>query len=284
MGPRRDRSTGSRTRRALSGVTALALAGCVPTAGDPIEVPGHPNDAVDGEIVRIIDGDSLVISIDGSDVDVRLAGINAPEADECHGGRSSEATNALATGSAEVAVVDTDQFGRSVALVWTESGFVNAALVETGNAIAMTAEDPWARTFIAAEESARSARLGIWAPDACGETITAELRIEISEPDPPGPDNDVLAEELVTVTNEGATEVDLSGFVLRDESSVNRLRLPNGTRLGPGQTIEISSGCPSAPALGWCSRNAIWNNGGDSSLLLGPAGTIVAHVRYDPSR
>jgi len=287
MGPRRDSRTGSRTRRPLSVLVALAVAGCAPATGEEVgDRPADlepPADAVDGEIVRVIDGDSLVIAIDGTDVETRLAGINAPEADECHGSRSSEATRALAGGVVRVDVVDTDQFGRSVALVWTNSGFVNANLVATGNAIAITADNPWASTFVAAEESARSARLGMWAPDACGETITADLRLAISEPDPPGPDNDVLIEERVTITNDGGSEVDLSGFALRDESSVNRLRLPSGTRLGSGHTIEISSGCPPAPALGWCSRNAIWNNGGDSALLLGPEGTIVAHARYDPS-
>lgn len=229
----------------------------------------------------MIDGDSLRVEIDGGAVDIRLAGVNAPEFDECHAAPAADRLRRLDTEDVSVDVISTDQYGRSVGYVWTASEFVNGSLVEAGDAIAMTTGDRWTNVLIDAEQAAREQGNGLWSPNACGEQLELDLELEMTQPDPRGPDNDVLDEEIVTIKNNSEEPADLTGFVLRDESTVNRLRLPEGTLVPAGGALAIRSGC--GDPIGWCSSIAIWNNAGDSALLLAPGGTVVAHARYRPS-
>lgn len=154
-------------------------------------------------------------------------------------------------------------------------------MVAEGLALATTGGN-WSDRFIAAEEEARTTRPGMWSPTACGPEVDAELRIEFSQPNPPGADRPDA--EFITIHNDGSSPINLSGFVLRDESSSNRLPIPTGTTLVAGDSIEVWTGCEPASGLGWCSDTPIWNNGGDSALLLSPFGNVVAHARYDPER
>ncbi|MEX2423908.1 MAG: thermonuclease family protein [Acidimicrobiia bacterium] len=231
----------------------------------------------------MVDGDSLRVDIDGQTVEIRLGGINAPEFDECHAAPAADRLRRLLGESVWLDVISTDQYGRSVGYVWvdSDSDFVNGSLVADGHALAMTTDDRWAALLIGAEEAARERDDGLWSPDACGEDFEFDLALDMTQPDPPGPDNEVLDEEFVTIHNDGDQSADLTGFVLRDESTVNRLRLPAGTVVPAGGARVIPSGCDDP--IGWCSSMAIWNNAGDSALLLGPEGTVVAHTRYRPS-
>lgn len=283
MGPRRHRRARSIPRLALS---ALLFAGCVPTPSVPgvDGWPAAPDDAAHGAVSAVIDGDSLLVLIDGTDVEVRLGGVNAPEFDECHAATARESLREALGESVAIDVFDTDQYGRSVAHVWGDAGFVSGRIVEGGHAIAMTVRGQWTDELVAAEDVARREGRGLWNPNACGETTTDEVQIEITTPDPPGPDNERLDQEVVTIRNTGETAVDLGGWVLRDESSVNRFRFPHGTVILATSELLVASGCTPPVGIGWCSHEAVWNNSGDSALLLAPGGTVVAHARYAPSR
>jgi competence protein ComEC len=85
----------------------------------------------------------------------------------------------------------------------------------------------------------------------------------------------------VTITNTGAEPIDLEGFELRDESSVNRFEFPV-VILAPANQIRITSGCGTQDeaTIAWCSAQPVWNNEGDTALLADPAGRIVAFFRY----
>lgn len=283
MGPRRHRRARSIPRLALS---ALLLGGCVMTPSEQgfANWPAAPDDAKRGTISSVIDGDSILVLLDGSEVEVRLGGINAPEFDECHAETAEQALREMLGESAAIVVLDTDQYGRSVAHVWSETTFINGRVVEEGHAIAMTPDGRWTDDLIAAEDVARREGRGLWNPDACGGTTAEGIRIEITTPDPPGPDNERLDEEIVTIHNTANSAVYLEGWILRDESSVNRLRFPPGTVVLPNSELAVASGCAPRVGIGWCSDGAVWNNNGDSALLLDPGGTVVAHARYHPSR
>lgn len=282
MGPRRHRRARSIPRLTL---TALLLAGCGTTPSEQTlaQWPDAPDDASRGTVTSVIDGDSLVVLVDGSEVEVRLGGVNAPESDECHAEEAREALREAVRTSVMIEVFDTDQYGRSVAHVWGDAGFINGRLVDEGHAIAMTPAGRSTDELIAAETLARQEGRGLWSPHACGETTTDGISIETTNPDPPGPDNERLDEEFVTIRNTGDTTVDITDWTLRDESSVNRLRFPPGTTVPPNGELIVASGCSPIIGIGWCSDGAVWNNNGDSALLLAPEGTVVAHARYAPS-
>ena len=118
----------------------------------------------------------------------------------------------------------------------------------------------------------------MWASDVCGAVgVPATLEIIAIDHDPPGSDE----AESVTIANTGDAPVDLEGFVLRDESSVNRFEFPS-LEIAPGSDIEIVSGCQTDDdgTFTWCADQPVWNNEGDTALLLDRVGRIVAFHRY----
>lgn len=127
------------------------------------------------------------------------------------------------------------------------------------------------------------AEAGLWAPDACGTAVSAEVQIVHIEYDAPGNDNFNLNGEWVEILNGDETAVDLTGWVLKDESASHRYTFPNGFTLQPGATAFVYTGCgqDSATALYWCeSGSAVWNNSGDTGFLLDPSGNLVWSYAY----
>lgn len=265
-------------RRLAVSLVAATVAGCT-VGGAP--APGREGEIIAVE-VRVEDGDSLVATIEGVEERVRLAGVNAPERDECGGAEARAALSGL-VGAGPVRIVPAepsrDRYGRLLAHVFAGDALVNEALVAAGLAFAMTSEDRHADRILAAEERAITGRAGLWSPEACGAGPVPDVSIVAIEWDPPGPDDVALAEEYVVI--EAGEAVDLSGWVLRDESTVNRFVFPPGTRLGSGERIVVVSGCEPPPGtLGWCSDQPVWNNTGDAALLLHPSGRPVDRLRY----
>jgi len=271
-------STGNPVSTGPTGTSAPA-ASTTPGAGTAGAAPGRP-----AELVTIFDGDTLLVSMDGVEEEVRLLGINTPESDECFSSEAREATESL-LGTAALSIEaagERDQFGRLLGYAYADGSQVNLALVEGGYALALQTDHSHLAEFLAAEEAAYAAGAGLWAADACGPPFPAVLGLADLEPDPPGPDEDHLNGEWVLLANAGAEAVDLTGWVLRDESSQNRYRIPEGFLLGAGEAVAVHTGCGdgSSADLYWCADNPVWNNGGDTALLLDPAGNVAARLRY----
>lgn len=244
------------------------------------EISGRP-----ATVDRVLDGDSLRMIVDGVEEEVRLESINAPERDECLGDASRDRLRELVSGAEiEVAARGRDQFGRLLAIVVADGVPVNVAQVLDGLAIPVAARSDIEDLVIAAEESARRAAIGLWDPTACGSGPVALVRIVDVAFDPPGPDGERLDEEAVTIANEGAGPVDLEGWGLRDESTANRFRFPPFV-LAPGTTLMVVTGCAAGPRqFAWCAGGPVWNNGGDTALLVDPQGRFVDVFRYRGDR
>lgn len=246
--------------------------------------PQPPDDLILGTVNEIRDGDSLHVDVGGQIIEVRMIGINANEEGECYSEEAREyLRDVLTHTSVGVEIHATDQFERALANVWLAEDLVNLTLVASGLAIAQTPDpdNPYGAALVAAEEGAHESGLGLWSASACGPAgprADVSFDFEGSVVDPPGADGDRLDDEYVLVVNNGPEGVDITGWTLRDESSRNRLVLPEGTILAPGERIEISSGC--ASRFSWCAGSPIWNNDGDMALLLDATGNVVARARY----
>src|SRR5690606_39837877 len=111
----RDPAGRCSTRLAPSGAGA-AVAGGGPAAAAPApsdhQWPAPPPSSVAANVLVVLDGDSLRAEIDGSEVEIRLAGVNAPERAECHADRSRTALQELAGAVVSVATTGTDRYGR----------------------------------------------------------------------------------------------------------------------------------------------------------------------------
>jgi len=278
-------------------VIALLLAACAGEAGPAVTTSPGPTatTATTGayttapgvEVLEVFDGDTLLVSLEGTEEEVRLLGINAPERDECFGDEAREAlAGRLVAGPLRLDTQEErDQFGRLLAYAYAGEDLLNLSLVADGFALALQDDHPMSAEFLRADERAFSGGRGLWAADACGTPSSAPVTLLDVEYNPAGPDEDDLNGEWVLLGNLADQDADLSGWTLRDESSQNRYAFPAGTLLSPGGQVLIHTGCgeDSPTDLYWCSAGPVWNNGGDTALLLDPAGNVAGRLRYSGS-
>jgi endonuclease YncB( thermonuclease family) len=123
-------------------------------------------------VLSITDGDTIRVDRGHGSEPVRYIGINTPEVGD-PGGAEATAENALLVEGTEVVlerdVSETDQFDRLLRYVWIDTGsgwtFVNLELVRRGYAQAATypPDVRFTELFLAAEQTARTAEVGLWA-------------------------------------------------------------------------------------------------------------------------
>lgn len=189
---------------------------------------------------------------------------------------------------------DTDQFGRLLRYLYLDEPtgpiFVNSEMVREGNALGMSNGHEYEQNFKALEAAGFQSGAGMWGTFVCGdaEGTSADrpvVRISDIEYNPAGPDNERLDEEFVTIANEGYGRVSLSGWTLRDETSVNRLTFPSDTILAPGESLTVVTACTGGPidAFHWCSDTAVWSNQGDTVIVSDTLGNVVIRYAYEGS-
>lgn len=106
------------------------------------------------------------------------------------------------------------------------------------------------------------------------ENIAGEgVVIAYVEYNPPG--DDVLG-EYVLIKNEGLTDVDMSGWQLKDEQN-HVYTFPNGFILKAGASVKVHTGPgnDTDTDLYWGRRQAVWNNNGDTAYLYDAEGHLV---------
>ncbi len=133
-----------------------------------------------GIVARVVDGDTLVVDVDGTDERVRLIGVDTPESVaperpvQCYGAEASAELARLVPVGTEVRLerdeVARDQYDRLLAYVYRvdDDLLVNLTLIEGGFADAVTYGDNEALydVFTAAEARARADDVGLWG--VCG--------------------------------------------------------------------------------------------------------------------
>lgn len=273
------------TTTATTTVSAETTIGASTTTTPPTSHLGQA-----ASVTGVIDGDTVTVDIAGSTESLRLIGINSPENGECYSEEASARLVELVAG-AEVTLVgdrsNRDQYGRLLRYVYLGQLFVNETLVREGYAIARRYEPDTAMATVLerAQAAAQDAEAGLWAPEACGATTGTNIRIGQIHYDAAGDDNTNLNDEWVEFFNGGSESVELTGWVVKDESASHRYSLPAGFVLGPGATVRLHTGCgdDTSASLYWCNQgSAVWNNsGGDTVFLLDPRGNIAASERYE---
>jgi len=156
----------------LAGLTTCG--GPAPTASpqdESVVAPGL-SERPTGTVVSITDGDTLRLDLEGSELRVRLTGIDTPEVYpdiECYGPEAEQLLADLApvgsTLSVEYDREARDPFDRELLYLYTADGtFVNLELVARGAAEAVLFEpnDRYWNELREAEAAAQDARLGLW--------------------------------------------------------------------------------------------------------------------------
>ncbi len=173
----------SRIARVTGAAVALAL-GCSVGPIAPANAAGlSPKGPTESGYVvsRVVDGDTVHVERDGTDLTVRLIGINSPESVkpgspvECYGPQASDFAKAALTGRAVRLEFDatqgrTDQYGRTLAYLWVERPgraptLFNRTAVQRGYAFERqygSTPYAWKATLRRAQEQAQQARAGLW--------------------------------------------------------------------------------------------------------------------------
>lgn len=175
-------------KRAVVVATLLALAGCtaaLPGAGGAEQFGG---DGVSAEVVAVVDGDTVEVSVDGDTETVRLVGVDTPETHvdtapaefegvpdteagrAClrrHGERATEFARSELAGETVRLVADpeTDRrgdYGRLLLYVLVDGASFNRRLVETGHARVFTSGFSRQPEYLDLEATAREADRGLW--------------------------------------------------------------------------------------------------------------------------
>ena len=272
------------TRSVIVVVLVLLASACGDSGGS---APGP--EGTGARLVFVVDGDSIEVDVGGRTEEVRLLGINAPEGDECFGGRARDALIdllddhdlVLVEGSAD----DIDRYGRLLRYVYVDEENVNGRMLADGNAVTLQGDHRYNDEFIEIGNLAADATLGMWAPDACGPPPPSGAAIVNVEYDPPGPDDERLNDEYVEISNVGTRPLNLAGWTLRDESSRNRY-LFRGLNLKPGMSLTVRTGCGEdrPGTVFWCSERSIWSNGGDTVILQDRHGNVADRWTYTDNR
>ena len=154
---------------------ALSLAACGPidratSAPARSIAPGSRDEAT---VIRVVDGDTIHVLLDGVDTTVRFIGVDTPETVapgqpiECYGPEASKFTTARLAGRAVDLEFDADlidPYDRTLAYVWLDGRLFNETLVRRGFAEAKAYPPNVAHQdeFDSAENRARAGRRGLW--------------------------------------------------------------------------------------------------------------------------
>jgi micrococcal nuclease len=132
-------------------------------------------------VIRVVDGDTIVVEIHGTQEKIRLIGVDTPEnvdprkPAQCFGEEASAFTKTLLESKkvrfeSDPRQGDRDKYGRLLRYVFLPDGtFVNKAIIAEGYGHEYTYRTPYQHQgdFKADERSARESLKGLWSPTAC---------------------------------------------------------------------------------------------------------------------
>jgi endonuclease YncB( thermonuclease family) len=134
--------------------------------------------ALEGRVVRVPDGDSLEVVMEGERRRIRIFGIDAPELGQPWSRRAREALAArVADRTVRVHTVERDAYDRTVAEIYAGDVCVACELVRAGHAWVYRRYDP-DPSLLALEDEARASGRGLWGLPASERTPPWEWRRE----------------------------------------------------------------------------------------------------------
>jgi endonuclease YncB( thermonuclease family) len=264
-----------------------------------------------GKVVKVDDGDTLDVRVDGRTLRVRVTGINAMEMSvystiparrrgACHAIAALERFEQLVReggGTVRLAAQDARsksgvRWRRSVAVkIGGEWRDVGATLVGEGHALWLTnpVEWAWNPTYSALADRAAAQRLRLWNPTACGAGPAAGADLDVSVKwDADGVDVENPNGEWIRIANRSDRDVSLAGWWVRD-SALRRFVFPAWAtaRAGRAVTVRVGRGPQRASVFHWGLGVPAFENVtgdgrgvGDGAYLFDPDGDLRAFAMY----
>ena len=180
----------SRIGICLSLLLILVISQTVALANEKVQTDSSQTDGP-FDVIRIVDGDTIVLSINEKNATVRLIGVDTPETVhpqkqvEVYGREASEFMKNLLKGEQvtleyEPGLSNLDKYGRLLAYVYRypDGLFVNLEIVRQGYGHAYT-KYPFEHmeSFRSYEKKARETTKGLWAPEQSAK-VTAKVSVQ----------------------------------------------------------------------------------------------------------
>jgi len=153
--------------------------------------------AVDNEypVVRVVDGDTVVLNVSGENKTIRLIGIDTPETVhpskpvECFGKEASDRAKSLLLNNTVILEKDSsqgevDKYGRLLGYIILPDGRnFNEMMIKDGYAYEYTYSSAYKyqKEFREAQIYAENNTLGLWDPNACPDEIEKEEETVVEE-------------------------------------------------------------------------------------------------------
>jgi len=116
--------------------------------------------AFSAKVIKISDGDTIVVLSDTEQTKVRLYGIDAPEKKQDYGQKSKQFLASLIAGQVvEVEPKGKDRYKRTLGIIHYKGQDINAQMVLNGYAWAYV---KYSRIYVDHERLARKNKLGLW--------------------------------------------------------------------------------------------------------------------------
>ena len=131
--------------------------------------------AVSGKVIRVSDGDTILIQSGSQKIRVRMYGIDAPELKQKYGEESKKyLEKRIMDKNVDIKVINQDQYGRKVGKVFYREEFkdflkpfyknkdINLEMLETGNAWFYEYHAKHEKDYRKAFKNAKEQKLGLW--------------------------------------------------------------------------------------------------------------------------
>ena len=116
--------------------------------------------AFNAKVIKISDGDTIVVLSGKEQTKVRLYGIDAPELKQPYGKKSKQfLANLIAGKVVEVEENGKDKYKRTIGTIYLNGADINAQMVANGYAWAYR---KFSKKYTAQESQAKKQRLGLW--------------------------------------------------------------------------------------------------------------------------
>jgi len=158
---------------AILGISLFTTPGCATSSSVSARGRGEPAAVLSGQVVRVVDGDTLVVQLASGPLRVRLYAVDAPEKSQPHGREAATALTRLVAGrQISIEPFQQDRYNRMLGIVHVGDTNVNSRLVSQGHAWAYRRYMRKADAKLCSlEDQARRAERGLWAQANGGKVV-----------------------------------------------------------------------------------------------------------------
>ena len=160
--------------------------------------PTRPRNTQAAQVIRVVDGDTVIVRIDKRDVRLRLIGIDTPESVDprqpvqCFGVEASNYTKRALTNKIiylerDASQGEYDKYNRLLVYIWLDNTTLfNHRIIDDGYAFEYTYSTPYRyqSLFKRAQTNARTTAKGLWSPSTCNGNVDPQATVTHSSQSP----------------------------------------------------------------------------------------------------